>query len=53
MRTFATYFSMALMDMVLSASTAKCAFQALEGLDVDIEARSFFAIREYIFKRHP
>ena len=34
-------------------STAKCAFQALEGLDVDIEARSFFAIREYIFKRHP
>ena len=33
-------------------STAKCAFQALEGLDVDIEARSFFAIREYIFKRH-
>jgi hypothetical protein len=27
--------------------------KALEGLDVDIEARSFFAIREYIFKRHP
>jgi hypothetical protein len=38
--------------MVLGVSTAKCAFQALEGLDVDIETRSFFAIREYIFKRH-
>jgi hypothetical protein len=52
MRTFATYFSMALVDMVLSAPRPSAPFKALEGLDVDIEARSFFAIREYIFKKH-